>query len=48
MVADGLIEDYAHGRGEAADISEAVREVTGHSPRPFMDFALDYKQALSR
>jgi len=45
--ADGLIEDYAHyRRGEAANISSAVQEVTGESPRPFTAFARDYKSAF--
>jgi uncharacterized protein YbjT (DUF2867 family) len=45
--ADGLVEDYAHyRRGEASNISSAVREVTGESPRPFRAFAHDYKSAF--
>jgi uncharacterized protein YbjT (DUF2867 family) len=45
--ADGLIEDYAHyRRGEASNISSAVRDVTGESPRPFAAFAHDYKSAF--
>lgn len=45
--ADGLIEDYAHyRRGEASNISSAVQEVTGESPRPFTAFARDYKSAF--
>ncbi|HET9712064.1 MAG TPA: hypothetical protein VFP64_09295 [Pyrinomonadaceae bacterium] len=32
--AEGLIEDYAHyRRGEAANVSTAVQEVTGHPAR---------------
>lgn len=47
--ADGLIEDYAHyRRGEAATVSTAVRDVTGHSSRSFAAFAVDYKQAFSQ
>jgi uncharacterized protein YbjT (DUF2867 family) len=43
--ADGLVEDYAHyRRGEAADISSAVREVTGKPPRTFSGFAHDYRE----
>jgi uncharacterized protein YbjT (DUF2867 family) len=43
--ADGLIEDYAHyRRGEASTISTSVRDVTGHPPHSFADFARDYKQ----
>ena len=45
--ADGLIEDYAHyRRGEAADISSAVKEVAGEDPRPFAVFARDYRAAF--
>jgi uncharacterized protein YbjT (DUF2867 family) len=45
--ADGLVEDYAHyRRGEASNISSAVQEVTGGSPRPFMEFANDYRAAF--
>jgi hypothetical protein len=45
--ADGLVEDYAHyRRGEASNISSAVREVTAESPRPFKAFAHDYKSAF--
>jgi uncharacterized protein YbjT (DUF2867 family) len=45
--ADGLIEDYAHyRRGEAADISTAVQDVTGRPPRAFQEFAADYREAF--
>jgi len=45
--ADGLIEDYAHyRRGEASTISTSVRDVTGHPPHSFADFARDYKQVF--
>jgi uncharacterized protein YbjT (DUF2867 family) len=45
--ADGLIEDYAHyRRGEASNISSAVKDITGEAPRPFMAFARDYKSAF--
>jgi uncharacterized protein YbjT (DUF2867 family) len=45
--ADGLIEDYAHyRRGEASNISSVVQECTGKAPRPFADFAHDYKDAF--
>jgi uncharacterized protein YbjT (DUF2867 family) len=45
--ADGLVEDYAHyRRGEASNISSAVRDVTGTAPHPFMAFAHDYKSAF--
>lgn len=37
--AEGLVEDYAHyQRGEAADVSDAVRRVTGTPARSFEDF----------
>lgn len=46
--ADGLVEDYAHyRRGEASTVSSAVRDVTGHPPRPFAAFARDYRHAFS-
>jgi hypothetical protein len=45
--AEGLIEDYAHyRRGEAANVSTAVQEVTGHPARSFEGFARDYKELL--
>jgi uncharacterized protein YbjT (DUF2867 family) len=45
--ADGLIEDYGrYRRGEAADVSNAVREITGTAPRSFRDFARDYRRAF--
>ncbi len=45
--ADGLIEDYAHyRRGEASTISTCVRDITGHPPHSFADFARDYKQVF--
>lgn len=41
--ADGLLEDYAHyARGEASEISTAVKDVTGHAPRTFEAFARNY------
>ena len=46
--ADGLLEDYAHyRRGEASDISSAVRDVTGNPAHSFAVFARDYKQEFS-
>ena len=43
--AEGLIEDYAHyRRGEAANVSTAVQQVTGHPARSFEGFARDYKE----
>jgi hypothetical protein len=45
--ADGLIEDYAHyRRGEASDISSAVKDVTGLTPYSFSAFAHDYRDAF--
>ena len=45
--ADGLIEDYAHyRRGEAADISRAIEQITGTPPRTFLTFAQDSAQAF--
>jgi uncharacterized protein YbjT (DUF2867 family) len=45
--ADGLIEDYAHyRRGEATDISSAVKDVTGEAARPFAVFARDNRLAF--
>jgi len=42
--AAGLIEDYAHyARGEAAIVSSTVKDVTGVSPRKFIDFVEDYR-----
>jgi uncharacterized protein YbjT (DUF2867 family) len=42
--AAGLIEDYAHyARGEAAVIADTVKDVTGKSPRKFLNFVEDYK-----
>ncbi|MBT1706102.1 SDR family oxidoreductase [Chryseosolibacter indicus] len=40
---EGLLEDYAHyARGEAAEISSAVEDVTGAKPHSFRDFCHDY------
>ena len=40
---DGLVEDHAHySRGEAAEISSAVADVTGRPPRDVIAFAHDY------
>jgi uncharacterized protein YbjT (DUF2867 family) len=45
--ADGLVEDYAHyARGEAAEVSPAVRELTGEEPRDVVRFARDYADAF--
>lgn len=46
--ADGLIEDHAHySRGEAAEVTSSVQEVTGKPPRSFDDFAREYAHAFS-
>lgn len=46
--AEGLLEDYAHyRRGEAAMVSTAVAEVTGHPAIDFAQFARDYAPAFS-
>ena len=40
---EGLLEDYAHyARGEAAEITSAVEDVTERPPRPFDAFAGDH------
>jgi hypothetical protein len=45
--AEGLIEDYAHyRRGEASNISSAVKDVTGLAPYSFSVFAHDYSDAF--
>ena len=45
---EGLLEDYAHyRRGEAAMVSTAVAEVTGHPAIGFAQFARDYAPAFS-
>ncbi|WP_446743920.1 SDR family oxidoreductase [Silvibacterium acidisoli] len=45
--AEGLVEDYAHyRRGEAADISGAVQEVTNNAPRNFAEFTRDFRPAF--
>jgi uncharacterized protein YbjT (DUF2867 family) len=45
--ADGLVEDFAHyRRGEAVDISSAVKDVTGAAPHPFSVFARDHEAAF--
>lgn len=41
--ADGLLEDYAHyKRGEAAVVSNAIMDVTGHAARDFASFAREF------
>jgi uncharacterized protein YbjT (DUF2867 family) len=43
--ADGLLEDYDHyRRGEAAEVSSAVRDLTGKEARSFEEFARDYAE----
>jgi uncharacterized protein YbjT (DUF2867 family) len=47
--ADGLVEDYAHyARGEAAEVSPAVRDLTGEGPRDFAGFARDHARDFGR
>jgi len=44
---DGLVEDYAHyARGEAAEVTGAVAELTGHPARDVADFARDHAAAF--
>lgn len=44
---DGLLEDYAHyARGEAAEISPAVEDLTGRAPRSAEQWARDYADML--
>ncbi|GAA4707912.1 Uncharacterized conserved protein YbjT, contains NAD(P)-binding and DUF2867 domains [Promicromonospora umidemergens] len=46
---DGLLEDYAHyARDEAADITTAVRDLTGHAARDITDFAAAHAAAFTR
>ncbi|GAO45467.1 SDR family oxidoreductase [Flavihumibacter petaseus] len=43
----GLIEDYAHyARGEATEVSDTVKRVTGRDVIPFSQFVLDYESAF--
>lgn len=45
---DGLLEDYAHyRRGEAAQVTTTVADLTGHQPRDIGQFARDYATAFS-
>jgi uncharacterized protein YbjT (DUF2867 family) len=45
--AEGLLEDYAHyHRGEAAEVTPDVQQVTGQLPRSFAAFARDYEPAF--
>ncbi|QNK81949.1 SDR family oxidoreductase [Nakamurella sp. PAMC28650] len=44
---DGTLEDYAHyRRGEAADVSTAVIDVTGTPPRDIAQFCRDYAESF--
>lgn len=46
--AQGLIEDYAHyARGEAAEISKVIENVTGKRARDFKTFVADYAPLFS-
>ena len=41
--ADGVVEDYDQYRnGEAAEVTSTVKQVTGHEPYTFSEFARDY------
>jgi uncharacterized protein YbjT (DUF2867 family) len=45
--ADGIVEDYAHyRRGEAADVTTTVHDLTGCDARPFSQFARDCAAAF--
>jgi uncharacterized protein YbjT (DUF2867 family) len=45
--ADGLVEDYAHyRRGEAAEVTTTVRDLTQSDPTTFAQFAVDYASAF--
>jgi len=45
--ADGLLEDYAHyARGEAAEVTDTVTELTGRPARGIDEFARDYAPAF--
>jgi uncharacterized protein YbjT (DUF2867 family) len=44
---EGLIEDYEHyRRGEAAEVTTTVHDITGNDPRTFLQFAQDYAAAF--
>ncbi|WP_033290922.1 NmrA family NAD(P)-binding protein [Amycolatopsis jejuensis] len=46
---EGLLEDYAHyARGEAAQVTTAVSDLTGYPARDVADFARDYASAFTR
>ena len=45
---DGLLEDYAHyRRGEAAEVTTTVADITGRPPRDIGQFARDFAAAFS-
>jgi uncharacterized protein YbjT (DUF2867 family) len=45
---DGLLEDYAHyRRGEAAEVTTTVADITGRPPRDIGQFARDFAGAFS-
>jgi uncharacterized protein YbjT (DUF2867 family) len=45
---DGLVEDYAHyARGEAAEVSSSVADLTGSAPRDITEFAADHAAAFA-
>ena len=42
------LEDYVHyARGEAAEVSPAVRDITGREPRDLVEFARDHAQQFA-
>ena len=46
--ADGLLEEYAHwSQNSAAQLTPDVKNVTGHKPRTFAQFARDYAGEFS-
>lgn len=46
---EGTLEDYAHyRRGEAADVTTTVSDITGKAPRGIAEFCLDYADSFRR
>jgi uncharacterized protein YbjT (DUF2867 family) len=45
---EGLVEDYAHyARGEAAEVSTSVEDLTGRPAHTLTEFATDYARAFT-
>jgi uncharacterized protein YbjT (DUF2867 family) len=45
--AEGMVEDYEHyRRGEAADVTTTVRDLTGRDARTFSQFAREFRSAF--